>query len=272
MLNTCLFPVAGFGTRFLPVTKSIPKEMLPIVDKPLILYAVLEAIEAGILNMGLITSKHKKAIEDFFDYNPEVYSQVKNTPKEQLLDEVFFAINNANFIYTRQKEIKGLGDAILCGEPLTNGAAAVILPDDLCVNENGDSVLTQMLKIYNKYKCSVVAVEEIEIKNSTKYGIIDGAEIESNIFQISNMIEKPEPKDAPTNLAIIGRYILTQDIFDIIKTTQPGKGGEVQITDALMTLAKNSQVLAYKFEGKRFDCGSAQGFVEATNYFYNKNY
>jgi UTP--glucose-1-phosphate uridylyltransferase len=148
----------------------------------------------------------------------------------------------------------------------------VILPDDLCVNENGDSVLTQMLKIYNKYKCSVVAVEEIEIKNSTKYGIIDGAEIESNIFQISNMIEKPEPKDAPTNLAIIGRYILTQDIFDIIKTTQPGKGGEVQITDALMTLAKNSQVLAYKFEGKRFDCGSAQGFVEATNYFYNKNY
>lgn len=270
MIDTCLFPVAGFGTRFLPATKSVPKELFPIVDKPLLLYAVLEALDAGISNMGMITSKHKKAIEDFFDHNAEVYNQVKNTTKERLLDEVFYAMQHASFSYTRQTKIKGLGDAILCGEVLTKGDCAVILPDDLCINEKGESVLKQMVRLYEKYQCSIVAVEEIDIKESSKYGVIDGNEIEEGVYRIHNMIEKPEPEDAPTNLAIIGRYILTSDIFDIIRLTNAGKGGEVQITDALMQQAVQGKVLAYKFQGRRFDCGQPQGFVSATNYFYGE--
>lgn len=268
MINHCLFPAAGFGTRFLPITKSIPKEMLPIGTTPLMEYAVSEAMSAGITNMGIITNKHKKAIEDYFDYNYEVYNQVRGTNKEQLLDNVFHITQNAKFSYTRQKEIKGLGDAILTGKNLVeNQSTAVILADDLCVNEGGDSVLTQMVELYKKHQCCIVAVEEIDQKDSDKYGVIEGVEIENGVYQISNMVEKPTPSDAPSNLAIIGRYILTPNIFEVIKDTKPGKGGEIQITDALLTLAKKGEVLAYKFSGKRFDCGSIEGFLEATNYF-----
>jgi UTP--glucose-1-phosphate uridylyltransferase len=267
MINNCLFPAAGFGTRFLPITKSIPKEMLPIGTKPLMEYAVSEALSAGIKNMGIITNKHKKAIEDYFDYNLEVYNQVVGTNKENLLNDVFNIIQTAKFSYTRQTEIKGLGHAILTGENLVKGSTAVILADDLCINESGDSVLKQMVNLYEKHQCSIVAVEEINIKDSNKYGVIDGVEIENGVYQINNMIEKPESKDAPSNLAIIGRYILTPDIFDIIRNTKPGKGSEIQITDALLTMAKNNKVLAYKFKGKRFDCGSIDGFLEAVNYF-----
>ena len=166
--------------------------------------------------------------------------------------------------------MKGLGHAILCGETLIgNEPFAVILADDLCDNEN-DGVLSQMIEIYNKYKCSVVAIEEVPKEDTAKYGVIAGKEIENGIFRVTDMVEKPDPKDAPTNMAIIGRYILTPDIFEIIKNTKPGKGGEIQITDALLEQAKEGNVIAYKFEGKRFDCGSINGFVEATNYFYKK--
>jgi UTP--glucose-1-phosphate uridylyltransferase len=271
MIDTCLFPAAGFGTRFLPITKTIPKEMLPIGTKPLIEYAVLEAMSAGIAHMGIITNKHKKAIEDYFDYNNEVYNQVQGTDKEVLLNDIFHIIQNAQFSYTRQTEIKGLGHAILTGKNLTsNQATAVILADDLCINERGDSVLQQMVELYKKHQCCIVAVEEIDIQHSNKYGIIEGDEIEDNVYQISNMIEKPTPSEAPSNLAIIGRYILTPEIFTHIENTQPGKGGEIQITDALLSLAKEQKVLAYKFQGQRFDCGSIEGFLKAANYFAEK--
>jgi UTP--glucose-1-phosphate uridylyltransferase len=271
MIDTCLFPAAGFGTRFLPITKTIPKEMLPIGTKPLIEYAVLEAMSAGIAHMGIITNKHKKAIEDYFDYNNEVYNQVQGTDKEVLLNDIFHIIQNAQFSYTRQTEIKGLGHAILTGKNLTsNQATAVILADDLCINERGDSVLQQMVELYKKHQCCIVAVEEIDIQHSDKYGIIEGDELEDNVYQINNMIEKPTPSEAPSNLAIIGRYILTPEIFTHIENTQPGKGGEIQITDALLSLAKEQKVLAYKFQGQRFDCGSIEGFLKAANYFAEK--
>ena len=271
MINCCLFPVAGLGTRFLPATKTIPKEMFPIASKPLILYAVLEALDSGITNMGFITSKHKKAIEDFFDYNADIHNIVKGTSKEQLLDEVFYAINHASYTYTRQQEQKGLGHAILQGEQLSNGDCCVILPDDLCVNPDGENVIQQMLTLYREHRCSIVAVEEIPKEESNKYGVIDGNEISEGVYKITNMIEKPEPEEAPTNLAIIGRYILTHDIFNILHHTSVGKGGEIQITDALLTQAQQSKVLAYKFQGKRFDCGSIDGFIDATNYFHQNN-
>ena len=167
--------------------------------------------------------------------------------------------------------MKGLGHAILTGQTLIGDEPfAVILADDLCDNENGDSVLTQMIEVYEKYQCSIVAVEEIPLQDSNKYGVIAGEVINDSLVRVNNMVEKPDPKDAPSNLAIIGRYILTPDIFDIIRDTKPGKGGEIQITDALLEQAKQGNVIAYKFDGKRFDCGSVDGFVEATNYFYTK--
>jgi UTP--glucose-1-phosphate uridylyltransferase len=272
MIKKCLFPAAGYGTRFLPATKATPKEMLPVLTKPLIQYGVEEAIDAGIDTMAIITGRGKRAIEDHFDISYELEHQIKGSSKESLLTEVRKVINNCTFSYTRQVEMKGLGHAILTGETLIGDQAfAVILADDLCDNQDGsDGVLTQMIKLYEKYKCSIVAIEEIPMQDTNKYGVIAGNEIEPGIFMIKDMVEKPDPKDAPSNLAIIGRYILTPDIFEIIRNTKPGKGGEIQITDALLTQANKGMVLAYKFQGKRFDCGSVDGFVEATNYFYEK--
>ena len=264
-VQKCLFPAAGYGTRFLPATKAIPKEMLPVLTKPLLQYGVEEAIEAGIETMAIVTARGKRAIEDHFDRSYELENQINGTSKETLMNDIRTIINNCTFSYTRQVEMKGLGHAILTGETLIGDEPfAVILADDLCDN-NGDAVLTQMIKLYEEYKCSIVAVEEISSEDSNKYGIIAGDFIQDDI-----LIEKPNPKDAPSNLAIIGRYILTPDIFDIIRDTKPGKGGEIQITDALLKQAKQGKVVAYKFKGKRFDCGSVDGFVEATNYFYNK--
>jgi len=271
-IKKCLFPAAGYGTRFLPATKATPKEMLPVLTKPLIQYGVEEALQAGMDTMAIITGRGKRAIEDHFDISYELEHQIKDTSKESLLNEIRSLISTCTFSYTRQIEMKGLGHAILTGETLIgNQPFAVILADDLCDNENSnDGVLSQMVKIYEKYQCSIVAIEEIPMENTNKYGVISGNEIEDGIFVIKDMVEKPDPKDAPSNLAIIGRYILTPDIFDIIKNTKPGIGGEIQITDALLTQAKQNMVLAYKFKGKRFDCGSVDGFVEATNYFYEK--
>lgn len=272
-ITKCLFPAAGYGTRFLPATKATPKEMLPVLTKPLIQYGVEEALEAGMNTMAIVTGRGKRAIEDHFDISYELEHQIKGTSKEPLLREIRSVLNKCTFSYTRQVEMRGLGHAILTGETLIgNEAFAVVLADDLCDNRDEQAgVLSQMTKLYDKYKCSIVAIEEIPMDKTNKYGVIAGEEIEEGIFRITDMVEKPEPKDAPSNLAIIGRYILTPDIFDILRVTDPGKGGEIQITDALLAQAKQGKVLAYKFKGTRFDCGSVDGFVEATNYFYDKS-
>ena len=272
MINKCLFPAAGYGTRFLPATKATPKEMLPILTKPLIQYGVEEALLAGIKTMAIVSGRGKRAIEDHFDISYELEHQIKGGSKEILLDEIRELISRCTFSYTRQVEMKGLGHAILTGETLIgNEPFAVILADDLCHNED-EGVLEQMIKVYEKYQCSVVAIEEIPMDQTHKYGVIAGKLVDGtdDTYRITDMVEKPDPKDAPSNLAIIGRYILTPDIFNILKETKAGKGGEIQITDALMTQAKEGRVIAYKFKGKRFDCGSVDGFVEATNWFYEK--
>jgi len=266
MITKCLFPAAGYGTRFLPVTKAMPKEMLPILTKPLIQYGVEEALEAGMTTMAIITGRGKRAIEDHFDISYELEHQIKGTSKEKLLKEIRKIIEQCTFSYTRQNEMKGLGHAILTGETLIgNQPFGVILADDLCQND-GEGVMEQMVKLYKKYQCSIVAIEEIDKAHSEKYGIVEGEMIEEGIYKLFNMIEKPHPDVAPSNLAIIGRYILTPDIFEILKETKPSKNGEIQITDALLEQAKKGKVIAYKFKGRRFDCGSVKGFVEATNY------
>lgn len=269
MIQKCLFPAAGYGTRFLPATKAMPKEMLPILTKPLIQYGVEEALQAGINTMAIVTGRGKRAIEDHFDISYELEHQIQGTTKEKMLADIRHIIDNCTFSYTRQIEMKGLGHAILSGETLIgNQPFAVILADDLC-QDGKEGVLSQMVKIYEQYQCSIVAIEEVLKEDTNKYGVIDGKLVDGNddIYRITDMVEKPDPLDAPSNLAIIGRYILTPDIFDILRNTKPGKGGEIQITDALLAQAKEGRVIAYKFKGKRFDCGSVQGFVEATNYF-----
>jgi UTP--glucose-1-phosphate uridylyltransferase len=271
MIRKCLFPAAGYGTRFLPLTKAIPKEMLPILTKPLLQYGVEEAISAGCDTMAIVTGRGKRAIEDHFDRSYELEHQINGTEKENFMSEIRDIVNNYAFSYTRQIEMKGLGHAILTGHILIGDEPfAVILADDLCHNDE-QSVLSQMSELHLKYPdYCIVAVQEIPKQDSHKYGIIVGNILEDNLIQVTDMVEKPKSNNAPSNLAIIGRYILTPEIFDVLKTTEAGKGGEIQITDALLTLAKQGKVLAYKFDGCRFDCGSIDGFVEATNYFYNK--
>ena len=271
MINKCLFPAAGYGTRFLPATKAMPKEMLPILTKPLIQYGVEEAREAGCDVMAIITGRGKRAITDHFDISYELEHQIKGSSKESLLAEIRDLIENCTFTYTRQNEMKGLGDAIYKGRVLVGEEYpfAVVLADDLCINEEGDGVLKQMAKLYEKYKCCIVAIMEVPHEEVYKYGVIAGKEIEDGVFMLSDMVEKPDVDKAPSNMAIIGRYILTPDIFDAICNTKPGKNGELQITDALLAQAQKGMVLGYRFKGKRFDCGSVDGFVEATNYFYN---
>ncbi len=269
MIKKALFPAAGYGTRFLPATKSVPKEMLPIVNKPLIHYGIKECMNAGIFEIGFVTGRNKRAIEDYLDFSPELEEKIKDSNKAKLLKETNLMIKKCTFTYVRQKEMLGLGHAVLTGESLIgNNPFAVVLADDLCVGE----VLSQMVKLYKKYKCSIVAVEEVDKKEVNKYGIIEGKIIEEDVIMIKNMVEKPDIDKAPSTLAAIGRYILTPDVFDELKNIKPGKGGEIQLTDAIMAQAKKGMVLAYKFKGKRFDCGSVEGFIEATNYFYEKEF
>jgi UTP--glucose-1-phosphate uridylyltransferase len=269
MIQKCLFPAAGYGTRFLPATKSLPKEMLPIVTKPLIHYGVDEAMAAGMDTMAMITGRGKRALADYFDISYELEHQIEGSSKEYLLADIRKILKNCTFTFTRQPEMKGLGHAIYCGKPLIGDEAfGVVLADDLCINEEGEGVLAQMVRMYEKYRCCIVAVMEVPKDEVYKYGVIKGSKIEDDLIMVSDMVEKPAIDKAPSNLAIIGRYILTPDIFDMIENTKPGKNGEVQITDALLTQAKKGMVLAYKFKGKRFDCGSIDGFVEATNYVY----
>ncbi|CAM3017760.1 UTP--glucose-1-phosphate uridylyltransferase GalU [Vibrio rarus] len=272
MIKKCLFPAAGYGTRFLPATKSMPKEMMPVVNKPLIEYGVEEAIQAGMNAMCIVTGRGKHSIMDHFDKNYELEHQIQGTNKEDLLIDIRNVIDSANFTYIRQREMKGLGHAILTGRELVGDEPfAVVLADDLCVNEQ-QGVLAQMAALYKQFRCSIVAVQEVPEDETHKYGVIKGEVIKDDIIRVDDMVEKPEQGTAPSNLAIIGRYILTPDIFDLIEETEPGKGGEIQITDALLKQAKAGCVLAYKFKGQRFDCGSVEGYIEATNYCFENIY
>ena len=267
-ISKCLFPAAGYGTRFLPATKAMPKEMLPIVTKPLIQYGVEEAMQAGISDMAIVTGRGNRAIEDHFDISYELEQQIAGSDKEDLLGDTREIMSRCRFSYTRQMEMKGLGHAILTGEALIGDSPfAVVLADDYCVAE-GDGVLSQMVKLYEKYQCSIVAIEEVPMEETNRYGVIAGELEAENIYRVSRMVEKPDPAEAPSNLAIIGRYILSPDIFDIIRNTPPGKNGEMQITDALQTQASQGNVIGYKFQGRRFDCGSVDGYIEASNYTY----
>ena len=285
MIKKCLFPAAGYGTRFLPATKAVPKEMLPILTKPLLQYGVEEALSASIEIMAFVTGRGKRAIEDHFDDAFELESQLENTSKKHYLDEIKKIIKKTTFTYVRQRQMLGLGHAILTGEPLIgNEPFAVILADDL-FDCNRDGVTSQLIEIYKKYQCSVIAIEEVSIDQIENYGVISGDLINgtNDTYRVTNMFEKPKPNDlieftkdkvdpskAPNFMAIVGRYILTPDIFDILKKIKPSKNGEIQITDALLAQAKQGKVIAYKFNGKRFDCGTVRGYLEATNYFAKK--
>lgn len=270
-INKCLFPAAGYGTRFLPATKNTPKEMLPIVNKPLIQYGVEEAMAAGITGMAIVTGKGKQTLEDHFDSNYELDHQIAGADTERHLTDIRSIIADCTFSYTRQVEKNGLGHAILVGETLIGKEPfAVLLADDYCVT-TGDSVLAQMVKLYEQYQCSIVAIEEVPMEEISRYGVIEGALEAEGVYRLNTMVEKPAREDAPSNLAIIGRYILTPDIFDVLRATPYGTNGELQITDALMKQAEQGRVIGYRFDGRRFDCGTIDGFVEATNYTYQKN-
>jgi UTP--glucose-1-phosphate uridylyltransferase len=282
MINTCLFPAAGYGTRFLPATKAVPKEMLPILNKPLLQYGVEEALFAGIKNMAIVTGRGKRAIEDHFDDSYELELQLKGTQKEHYLDEIQNVIDKASFTYIRQRQMLGLGHAILTGEPLVgNQPFAVILADDLC-DCRDDGVTSQLIQMYKKFKCSIIAIEEVSFSQVGNYGVISGDLIDgmTDAYRVTNMLEKPNPNDLIDYVsngdilnnsskfnAIVGRYILTPDIFDILRKNQLTNDGELQITDALLYQAKKGRVIAHKFTGNRFDCGSVKGFLDATNHF-----
>lgn len=274
MIRKCLFPVGGYGTRFLPATKALPKEMLPIVNKPLVQYGVEESIESGLYEIGFVTGRGKRAIADHFDISYELEHQINGSDKEKYLTSIRHVMQEGVFSFTRQKEMKGLGHAILAGETLIGSEPfGVVLADDLCIPEaDGDNVMAQMVKVFKQFRCSIVAVMEVPEDEIHKYGVIEGEEMKDGLYRVKSMVEKPSKEDAPSNLAVIGRYILTPDIFDILRDTPPGKNNEIQLTDALMTQAQDGVVMAYRFKGTRFDCGSVEGFVEATNFCFEELY
>jgi len=255
-IDTCIFPVAGKGSRFYPVTKSVPKELLPVLAKPLIHYAVDEAVAASAKNLILITSENKPAIRHYFSENEKSHKKLKK------LEAI---ISDKNFIYINQEKQLGLGHAILqANDYVLSDAFGVILPDDFCLT-TGDNVLQQMAKVYSKYPghC-IVGIEEVAKENIPNYGVISiESELAKNLYRLKGLVEKPEIEKAPSNLAVIGRYILTKDIFEIIKHTSKSVLGEIQITSALNILAQQGKVIAYKFTGERFDCGSVEGYVKA---------
>ena len=269
MIKKCLFPAAGYGTRFLPATKAVPKEMLPIVNRPLIEFGVEEANAAGMSDICIVTGRGKRPLEDYFDVNFELEHQIAGSAKESSLRQIR-ALNDAcTYTFTRQRMMRGLGDAVLTGRKLVgNEAFGLILADDLCFNLDGDPVMKQMQDVASAFDCSVIAVMDVPQDQVSNYGIVVGDEIEADVLQVSSMVEKPRVEDAPSNLAVIGRYILSPDIFDVTESTEPGAGGEIQLTDALNALAQTGKLLAYRFAGRRFDCGSVDGYVAATNYYY----
>jgi UTP--glucose-1-phosphate uridylyltransferase len=264
-VTKAIFPVAGLGTRFLPATKANPKEMMPIVDKPLIQYAVEDALAAGITELIFVTSSSKRAIEDHFDSNFELESNLLERGKQDLLDIVQGILPaGVSCAYIRQKSPQGLGHAVLCAKQLlSNEPFAVLLADDL-IDGGKQSCLQQMLNVFQQTQSSLVAVEKIAKKDTKKYGVIDAESIEHTTMRIRGIVEKPEPADAPSNLGVVGRYILTPAIFDLLENTAQGSGGEIQLTDAIAKLLKKETVMALQFQGKRYDCGSKLGYLEAT--------
>ena len=263
-VSKAVFPVAGLGTRFLPATKASPKEMLNIVDKPLIQYAVEEAIAAGITEMIFVTGRSKRAIEDHFDKAYELEAELEAKNKTALLEIVRnVKPSHVDCVYVRQPEALGLGHAVLCAEKLVRDEPfAVILADDLLVGD--PAVLTQMLAVHDQYQGSVLAVEKINPAQSSSYGIVAGTLASPGVHRLTGIVEKPLPQDAPSNLAVVGRYVLSSTIFNYIRNLQPGAGGELQLTDAIAALLKAEPVYAYEYQGVRYDCGSKLGYLKAT--------
>lgn len=262
-VRKAIIPAAGLGTRFLPATKAQPKEMLPIVDKPTIQYIIEEAVASGIEEILIITGRNKKSIEDHFDKSVELEMELSKANKEELLELVRDISDMVDIHYIRQKEPKGLGHAIHCAKSFVgNEPFAVMLGDDVVDSEV--PCLKQLIDCFNEYKTSILGVQTVASENVNKYGIIDGLHIEDRVYKVKRLVEKPALEEAPSNVAILGRYIITPKIFEILEKTKPGKGGEIQLTDALETLITNEAMYAYNFEGRRYDVGDKQGFLEAT--------
>ena len=263
-IRKAVFPVAGLGTRFLPATKANPKEMLPIVDKPLVQYAAEEAVAAGIDTLIFIIGRNKRAIPDHFDKAYELEKELEESKKITLLKSVQEILPaHVNCIYIRQAEALGLGHAVLCADPVVGDEPfAVILADDLIHNE-GDNCMKQMVDVYDEYQSTIIGAEQVPHNETNKYGIMAGLAISERVMRVDEIVEKPVPEDAPSDLAVVGRYILTPAIFDKLKTTQKGAGGEIQLTDAIAELRQDEKVYAYHFEGKRYDCGSKLGYLQA---------
>jgi UTP--glucose-1-phosphate uridylyltransferase len=266
-ITKAVFPVAGLGTRFLPATKAIPKEMLPIIDKPLIEYAVEEAVLAGIKEIIFITSHTKRAIEDHFDQNFELEEKLRNSGKEDYLEKINRTIfQDIKFTYVRQKTQRGLGDAILHAEHLIQDEAfAIILADDLILNN--PSCTSQLISAFEKNDCSVIGINEVPHRETSKYGVISGDQVENEntTFLLNDIIEKPK-KNPPSNLAVVGRYVLSKSVFSYLKNLAPSVGGEVQLTDAIKLMMQDEMVVGYLYEGQKFDCGSRHGYVNAIKY------
>ena len=267
-VRKAVFPVAGLGTRFLPATKANPKEMLPIVDKPLIQYAAEEAVDAGIDTLIFIIGRNKRAIPDHFDKAYELEAELEASGKLDQLAEVQHILpSEISCIYIRQPEALGLGHAVLCSKPVVGDEPfAVILADDLI--DGGDkSCLKQMVEVYEKEQSGVIGVQKVPLEDVKNYGVVAGQNTEDRLWKLSGLVEKPKPEDAPSNVAVVGRYILEGSIFQMLEETQPGSGGEIQLTDAIAKQLQQESVYAYEFEGRRYDCGSKLGYLQATLYY-----
>ena len=269
VVRKAIFPAAGLGTRFLPATKASPKEMLPIVDKPMIQYGVEEAISCGLKEIVIITGKHKRSIEDHFDYAFELEDKLRKSGKKKLIEEIN-RLNKIKIGYIRQGYALGLGHAISCARPFVNDEPfAVILSDD--VIDTNETLLKDMVALYKKLKSPILALEKVPVSEVHRYGVIGGTKEGDGVYRIDTLVEKPDSESAPSDLAIIGRYILTPDIFEILSKSKPGKGGEIQLTDAIAKLLKKRPVYGYLFKGKRFDAGDKFGYLKATVHFALKN-
>ncbi|MCB2294134.1 UTP--glucose-1-phosphate uridylyltransferase GalU [Clostridium algoriphilum] len=269
-VKKAIIPAAGLGTRFLPATKAQPKEMLPIVDKPTIQYIIEEAVASGIEEILIITGRNKRAIEDHFDKSIELEYQLQKNGKDDVLKMVQDISNLANIYYIRQKEPKGLGHAISCAKTFVgNEPFAVMLGDDVVDSEV--PCLKQLIDCYEDYNTSILGVQKVPLSEVCKYGIVDGSSIKDRVYKVKDVVEKPKVSEAPSNIAILGRYIITPRIFDILENTKPGKGGEIQLTDALKTLIAEEDMYAYNFEGRRYDVGDKEGFLEANVEYALKN-
>ena len=265
MIRKAVFPVAGLGTRFLPATKANPKEMLPIVDKPLIQYAAEEAIAAGVKQLIFVTSFSKRAIENHFDKNYQLEMELEKKNKTDVLEYLRNMIpDDVSCVYVRQPEALGLGHAVLCAKDIVGDSPfAVILADDL-IDDDNKGCLSQMTKQFNKHRCSILGVERVEPEETDKYGIVSTGSMDHRIGQVEAIVEKPKPEDAPSNLAVVGRYILTPRIFQLLENTEKGAGGEIQLTDGIAKLLEEESVMAYEFKGRRYDCGNKLGYLQAT--------